>query len=650
MFFPNSRNDDNPIKQNTMAINITTDALYTRAGESDESNVISVHNPLILEFNDDTPIAAAATATVQFVVKNNAGGTIYTSSAFDAYLLSGGGGATAYFFFDATEILKHIIANYFYNEMSNDVIYPENYGSEIEVTIKTYDATVLEDTDTSLVYFGCHALNQIGDEYGANIPRIFYNDTEDIAHFLGYPNKLFFYSPDDLSADGPYFEVFADEPTNPITSIVNGISNPYGTFTTVGTAITSAIAAALSEAESGQTFTVLEGEQWAVLIPGLTLNSGVAPSVYLAQGAGFSEASNKLTAIAGDNVIVLSVHTSKLVRLVIENSAAGNWSCDDIQVRKVKAATGAGTLGLYMHCIDLSVLALDKTCKYAKIYNDVADPTLIKTFNLDIFDPCENGVYVRYLNKNGVYSYWMFPGTKSTTRDGSKIGNVINSFSDMATANSRNKNIGYRDSFERITVIYPAVPIAYRRKLIELFTSPAVYLWQGQETPDENLLTSWGNNAYETFVSNGTVIISAIETGTNGKAYSLPIFNVTQGEKIIVIFNLTLIGGALPSLTLLDTGLYTTVSDTITATAGFNAITLTVTITATARLRIRNLASSNFSTGKIIVKRAETETDWILLESVEGSHNILEKKGSDNFECTLVMPEHYTQKLSGQNL
>jgi hypothetical protein len=650
MLFPNSRNDDNPIKQNTMAINITTDALYTRAGESDESNVISVHNPLILEFNDDTPIAAAATATVQFVVKNNAGGTIYTSSAFDAYLLSGGGGATAYFFFDATEILKHIIANYFYNEMSNDVISPENYGSEIDVTIKTYDGGVLENTDTSLIYFGCHALNQIGDEYGANIPRIFYNDTEDIAHFLGYPNKLFFYSPDDLSADGPYFEVFADEPTNPITTIVNGISNPYGTFTTVGTAITSAIAAAFSEAESGQTFTVYEGEQWAVLIPGLTINSGVAPSVYLAQGAGFSEASNKLTAIAGDNVIVLSVHTSKLVRLVIENSAAGNWSCDDIQVRKVKAATGAGTLGLYMHCIDLSVLALDKTCKYAKMYNDVADPTLIKTFNLDIFDPCENGVYVRYLNKNGVYSYWMFPGTKSTTRDGSKIGNVINRFSDMATANSRNKNIGYRDSFERITVISPAVPIKYRRKLIELFTSPAVYLWQGLLTPDENLISSLAGN-YTTFESDETVILSAISASGTKSGWT-DVFSVSQGEKITVVIYLTLNSGQVPAIRLINTAFSIALSSYTNLSNGYNQIELTATATAIndTRLQITNTAASDYSTGKILVKRAEVETDWILLESVEGSHNILEKKGADNFECTLVLPEHYTQKLSGQNL
>jgi len=49
-------------------------------------------------------------------------------------------------------------------------------------------------------------------------------------------------------------------------------------------------------------------------------------------------------------------------------------------------------------------------------------------------------------------------------------------------------------------------------------------------------------------------------------------------------------------------------------------------------------------------RREEKESDWILLNKVEGSHNLMLKKDTDNFECTLVLPENYTQQLSGQNI
>jgi len=635
-----------------MAITITTDMLYTRAGEVDESNVISAHNPLILEFNG-TNIAGAATATVQFVVKNNAGSTIYTSSVFDAYLLSGGGGATAYFYFDASEIIKHIIENYFYKELTNDVISPENYGSEIDVIIKTYDAAVLEDTDTSLEYFACHGLNQIGDEYGANIPRIAYNDSERIAHFLGFPDKLFFYSPDDLVAETPIIEIL---PTiaNLLSLWINDTVVPYDTFTVSTITISSAIILEGAAQAYTNTFGQINAGESIRLVFTLTLNSGQAPSIAIdGNDAPVGNISNAVQSAAGANTIILTAFKSVInARIRIYNSSPSNFATNAVHAQKLITYSEQGLLGLYMHCVDLFTFKLTKDVKQVRILYDSADPTLLKQFDIDIFDPCLNGVYIRYLNKNGVYSYWMFPGTKSTTKSGSKIGDVINSFSEMATANSRNINIGYRDSFDKISVISPSVPIEYRRKLIELFTSPAVYLWKGKQTPNENLFLSWTNVNYDTFSSDGTVIISAIETGSAGSAYTdaASAFDVIQGESIQVIIFITLNSGAAPTMSLLDAVAGGFLSNVASTSAGFNILTFVATATATVRVRIRNVAASNFSTGKIVIKRAEVETDWILLEGVEGSHNILEKKGSDNFECTLVLPENYTQKLSGQNL
>ena len=248
--------------------------------------------------------------------------------------------------------------------------------------------------------------------------------------------------------------------------------------------------------------------------------------------------------------------------------------------------------------------------------------------------------------------YWAFSPFKVSSVEAQKIGNVINSFDEQALANSRNFPIGYKNSFDKIAVSAATVPIVFLRKLMELFISPAVYLWQGKQTPNENLLTEWVNDRYETFEFNGAVIISAIETGSDGRAFSVVAdnFDVVVGEEITVILFLTLNGGQLPKLLLLDSSEFGAISNYPQLAEGLNIVTLTVTKTDTARLRISNTAASNFSTGKIIVKRAEVEADWILLEGIEGSHNLREKKQADNFSATLVLPEKYTQQLAGQNL
>ena len=172
-----------------MALNHNTDMLYTRSGAA-ESNVLSAHDPLIWEFEDTALVGGPATATIQFIAKDNDLAVIYTSAAFPAYQLSYVD-PLAKFRFDGTQILKHIIKNYLYKEIST-IIAPENYGSTVDVVFKTYDNAVQNATDT-VTYYLSQAVNQIGDEYGSNIPRLFLNDTEDIAHFLGYPTKIFFY-------------------------------------------------------------------------------------------------------------------------------------------------------------------------------------------------------------------------------------------------------------------------------------------------------------------------------------------------------------------------------------------------------------------------------------------------------------------------
>ena len=626
-----------------MAITFSTDMLYTRTGAS-QSNVLSAHDPLIWKFADGA-IAANPTATVQIVVKNNAGSTIYTSAIFPAYLLSYSA-PTATFRFDASQIVKHIINNYFYKSTTG-IVEAENYGSKIEVTFKSYDNAVLEDTKLK-EYFASHALNQIGDEYGSNIPRLFLNDTEDITHHMGFPNHLFFYAPATLAAYSPLVEIFKDEPSNLITSLSNGSVNPYSTFTVTGTVVNEAIATNYSCAKSGQTFPIIAGENYEIIVPNLSYGSA-PPSFFLALSTNETTlGSNKLACENGDNALILTVHANMTARLYFDLPAGSVFECGAIQVRKVIDASIQGTLGLYMHSVDLAQLIMTKDVKTLKVYYNLEALTLIKTYNLTIFEPAEDSVYVRFLTKDGYYMYWAFTPYKVSTTEGEKMNSVINSFAEMALANSRNYPIGYKNSFNKIVVSAASVPIVFQRKLMEMFISPAVYLWQGKQTPGENLIAAWDTAAsdYEAKDTYGTVMIAMQNiAGAADIQQLVPYFEVMVGEQISVIFYLSVRSGETPRVRLVNS-LGVTISNIAVSAAGPNILTLTATATADpVRIIFYNTAASNFTTDQIYVKRKEVEADWILLDKVEGSHNLREKNNFDNFNATLVLPENYTQTL-----
>ena len=622
-----------------MAIYMDTDMLYTRAGESDVSNVLSAHNPLIWEFSENqSPVWTNPLATIQFVVKNNAAGTIYTSAVFSCYLYEIEDDAPAEIYhwrFDGTEIIKHIINNYFFKELTASVLGALNYGSYVQVTIKSYDGVTLKDTEV-IEYFASHAVNQIGDEYGANIPRLMYNDTEEIAHFLGFPQHLFFFSWDSLATEDPIIEILPSI-ANQITSWTNIL---YDTFTSSGAEITSAIDAADGLAITNE-FSIVAGES-VRLVFDLTLNAGAQPDFWLRNEATDLDISSLVGSVSGDNYIILTAELTCNCYICVSADGANNFLTDAIHAQLLKGYSEEGTLGLFMHTIVLSVFQFTKESKQVKF---LSDAVLIKTYNLTVFQPCENAIYIRFLTKDGYYMYFAFSPYPSRSVEGEKIGNVINSFSEMALANSRNYPIGYKNSFNKIACIASSVPIVFRRKLMELFISPAVYLWQGKQTPDENLITKFPSNTYDTFETSGTVIISAINTAGDAYAWT-DSFNVTIGETISVLVYIITNPGEAPSIAIDDLGGAGVISNVEALSAGYNNIELVITATADgARLRISNTAASAFETKKIIVKRAEVETDWILLEGVEGSHQLREKKDFDNFECTLVLPENFTQTL-----
>lgn len=113
------------------------------------------------------------------------------------------------------------------------------------------------------------------------------------------------------------------------------------------------------------------------------------------------------------------------------------------------------------------------------------------------------------------------------------------------------------------------------------------------------LVTSWTNVYYETFVSSGSIITSAIETGISGQANSNN-FNLNPKESITVIFYLTKNSGENTNI-----GLYSndksSIISTQACTVGLNSLTFTATIGGSYFLFFYDNAATNFSTSEVYV-------------------------------------------------
>jgi len=148
----------------------------------------------------------------------------------------------------------------------------------------------------------------------------------------------------------------------------------------------------------------------------------------------------------------------------------------------------------------------------------------------------------------------------------------------------------------------------------------------------ENLIETWTNNGYNTFSSSGTRILSAIETGANGDCYS-EWFDCIIGEKITVIFYLTLNSGTKPGIVLTDFAGADPLSDA--TTAGLNEIEFTATITDQYRLTFQSAVASNFLTSEILVIRSFSEK--YLAINFEHSCDLGDIQYADGFQQVLYL-------------
>ena len=105
--------------------------------------------------------------------------------------------------------------------------------------------------------------------------------------------------------------------------------------------------------------------------------------------------------------------------------------------------------------------------------SNVGAVTNLYSFAFDIVDEC--GVYIKWLNSCGGWSYWLF---NKNTRNliTTKAKGTINSNAGQLGYSADEKNIGF-DSDEKLQVVTQGVEKWTLEQLLDIPTSPCVYLY-----------------------------------------------------------------------------------------------------------------------------------------------------------------------------
>jgi hypothetical protein len=149
----------------------------------------------------------------------------------------------------------------------------------------------------------------------------------------------------------------------------------------------------------------------------------------------------------------------------------------------------------------------------------------------------------------------------------------------------------------------------------------------------QNLITSWTNFTYETFISVGTAITSAVNSAGAASAYSANPFSIIKGKTYTAVFFATLTSGEAPTLDFTGPGL---LSNQVTVTAGLNVITFTTTGNSdVAYLVLNNAANSNFTLTEVLL--FENFSEKYLKFAFEHSCDLGEITYDDGFSQVLYL-------------
>jgi len=660
--------------------------------KSGASDLVSVHNFNKLKWTfvptDDTK-AITSEVTIGTYTFNGIQTGLNTGTAPDTYSYE----------LDVSEILKYFANTFVYKLIT------QGTKSDL-VKAQTISITGLEDasvTDTeNLTIYLSHGVKQIGDDGGGNMVQLYSRADINVHYFEGYPFDFHFYLNAALTTlyidiDSVFYDIYtvymaeiglfpfkfntvpsalntigshqlriSDDSAQLVTAWTNGGgAAAFDTFTSTGRNITSAIEASGTPSATTNTMSLTAGD---ILIVEITLTLNVANIPYLI----LSDGTNPLTftLIAGLNRFVKTV-----------------------------AVTGTYTMTIGY----LTPTSADFIMSLNYIYKNTRNQVV----NINTMPSVCEGLYVRYLSREGFYRYWLFNKYFRVESDRAKIGSMVNYIDTMIAAQGRTKNIGYKNSFKRYVATSENVSKDDQKILMDIFDSPSVYVYITKrysyylEAFNETIAefaTKWtlASGTAEASIKplstalGGQYLSIGNNSGNDMNTYygnqSIP-FDPTRLYKVEAkirrtagtgLFYIGIAGrdaadnawvntvGANAATSsqhyfaasgydppdanwVVKTGYFKGVAFT-----GNGALSATITSPGTVHEDVKfirpfirvnyNAQAGTSDIDYIEISMVDREAVWVMAE-VEGSHTIKEKKNFDTVSAAFVLPESYTQKL-----
>jgi len=655
------------------------------------SDLVSVHNFNKMKWTfvptDDTKIITSQ-VTIGSYVFNGIQTGLNTGTAPDTYSYE----------LDVTEILKYFANTFVYKLITQGAQWTKSdLVKSLAIAVTGLEDAVVTDTENLTIYLS-HGVNQIGDASGGNMKELYKRSDLNIHYFEGYPFDFHFYLnaslttlyididsvfynpysvylseiglfpfklntvPTAINTLGRHVLAISDDSAQLVTAWTNA---GFDTFTSSGRNITSAIEASGTPSATTNTMSLTAGD---ILIVEITLTMTVANAPYL----------------------VLSDGTNTLIFTLIEGLN-----------RFVKTVAVTGTYTMTVQYITPTA------ANFAMSLNYIYKNTRNQIVNIDTMHSNCEGLYVRYLSREGFYRYWLFNKYYSIDSTRTKIGNMVNYIETMEGAQGRVNNIGYKDSFRRYIATSEQVSKENQKILMDIFDSPSVYVYIAKrysyylEAFNETIAefaTKW-TTVYGTSENSIKPLSTAIggqylsignNSGNDMNTYignqSVP-FDPTRLYKVEVKLRRTAGTGTfyvgIAGRNASDTDYINTDGGNVVASShhyfaalnynppdanwvtltgyfkgvaftGNGALSNTITSPGTVHENvkfIRPFIRVNFSAQAgtsdidyIEISMVDREAVWVMAE-VEGSHVIKEKKNFDTMQAAFVLPERYTQKL-----
>lgn len=427
------------------------------------SELVSVHNFNKLKWTfvptDDTKVITSKIVIAGVGIFNGVEILKNTGTTPDTYSYE----------LDVSDILKYC-ANSFYHALANEV---DQYllsplVGYVDIGVIGYEDGVQTDSETLGLYLS-HGLHQIGNPYGSNMKELYDRDNLLFHYFRGYPVDLYYYIPvvvdkQEMTIDNAWVSQRDIAEYSPGLALLSLLQfNSYLTkglhVLTISDDVTNVIT----------DWTNVSIDSFASTDENITLASDFTNDGHYAQ-------SNEFTAVAGEEYIIdidLTIISGDVpvFRIQLDSTHYNNVPLIAGSNKIKVTVTNTGDVRLLI--IKIDNLEMECSLTINKFYK--LDPDQV--INIKSFEPCDGGKYIKYLSREGFYRYWLF--NKYFTIEGSqtKIGSLVNYFDTMVGSQGRTKNIGYKDALQKIIVTSENVDKEDQRMLMDIFTSPAVYLW-----------------------------------------------------------------------------------------------------------------------------------------------------------------------------